>query len=248
ELTTLIARRHLADIVAGREGAALMQRVLPSYLPNQRWFAAVVLRKVSEVLPTGELQKCAFILPPALREKEKYDLIVLDQQAASYGMRRLVASFFLKDFLKCEVGFERKDITGTFIYQSQAWVTRKKDIWPVEDIARFNERTVEAVQARIVDVGAFAQEVIQDPDEQAEYLVHMKREGLRELTFEPDPEVRRRWTKYAWFKGDEDLQLRIRSEAVGEGKTLHWELDEATNTYLVIIRTVNWEPFLKKGR
>ncbi|MDY6813041.1 MAG: maltose alpha-D-glucosyltransferase [Pseudomonadota bacterium] len=40
ELTTLIARRHLADIVAGREGAALMQRVLPSYLPNQRWFAA----------------------------------------------------------------------------------------------------------------------------------------------------------------------------------------------------------------
>ncbi len=40
ELTTLIARRSLADIVAGREGAALAQRVLPSYLPNQRWFAA----------------------------------------------------------------------------------------------------------------------------------------------------------------------------------------------------------------
>lgn len=207
----------------------------------------IVLRRVPEILPTGELQKCAFIVPPDLRKAKGHDLVVLDQQAASYGMRRPVASFFLKDFLKCEVGFERKEQTSTFIYQSQAWVTQKEDTWPTEDVALFMERTVEAVRAPIVDVAAFAQEVIQDPDEQEQYLAHMKREGLRELTFEPDPEERERWTRYTWFRGDDDLQLRIRSEAIGEGKTLHWRLDEATNTYVVTISTANWESFLKKG-
>ncbi len=207
----------------------------------------VVLRRVPEILPSGELQKCAFILPSNLREERGYDLIVLDQQAARYGMRRLVASFFLKDFLQCRVGFEKKEQTRAFIYQSQAWVGRKEDTWPIEDIAYFRRRTIGAVQAHVVDVTAFAQEVIQDPDEQEEYLAHMKREGLEELTFEPDPEERERWTEYAWFRGDDGLQVRIKSEAIGEDKTLRWVFDEATNTYIVTIRTANWGSFLRRG-
>jgi len=177
----------------------------------------VVLRRVPEVLPTGELQKCAFIVPLNLREERGYDLIVLDQQIARYGMRRLVASFFLKKFLQCKVGFQREEETRTFIYQSQAWVTKKEDTWPVQEIVRFKQRAIEAAQARVVDVTAFAQEVVSDPVEQDEYLAHMKREGLDELTFEPDPEERKRWTEYAWFRGDDDLLVRIRPEAVGEG-------------------------------
>ena len=207
----------------------------------------VVLRRVPEILPSGELQKCAFILPPTLREEIGYDLIVLDQQAARYGMKRLVASFFLKDFLQCKVGFEKTEKTRTFIYQSQAWVNRKKDAWPIDDVTYFKQRTIEAVQAHVVDVTAFAQEVIQDPDEQDEYLTHMRREGLEEFTFEPDPTEREHWTGYTWFRGDDGLQVRIRSEAIGEGKTLQWVFDEPTNTHIVTIRTTNWEHFLKRG-
>jgi hypothetical protein len=207
----------------------------------------VVLRRVPDVLPTGELQKCAFILPPDLREERGHDLIVLDQQAARYGMRRLVASFFLKNFLQCKVGFEKEDQTHTFIYQSRAWVSQKEATWPTEDVVYFKQRTIDAVQAHVVDVTAFAQEVIKDPDEQDEYLAHMRREGLEELTFEPDPAERMRWTEFAWFRGDDGLQVRIKSEAIGEDKTLHWELDGATNTYFVTIRTANWERFLRRG-
>jgi len=207
----------------------------------------VVLRRVPEILPSGELQKCAFILPPNLREERGYDLIILDQQVARYGMRRLVASFFLKDFLRCKVGFEKEDQTHTFIYQSRAWISQMKATWPIEDIIYFKGRTIKAVQAHVVDVTAFAQEVIQDPDEQDEYLAHMRREGLEELTFEPDPAERKRWTEYAWFRGDDGLWVRIKSEAVGEDKTLHWVFDEPTNTYIVTIRTTNWERFLKRG-
>jgi hypothetical protein len=207
----------------------------------------VVLRRVPDVLPTGELQKCAFILPPDLREGRGYDLIVLDQQAARYGMRRLVASFFLKNFLQCKVGFEKEDQTRTFVYQSQAWISQKEATWPTEDIIYFKQRTIDAVQAHVVDVTAFAQEVIKDPDEQDEYLAHMRREGLEELTFEPDPAERRRWTEYAWYRGDDGLQVRIRSEAIGENKTLHWVFDDTTNTYVVTVRTANWEPILRRG-
>ena len=205
----------------------------------------VILRRVPDVLPTGGLQKCAFILPSVLRKK--YDLLVLDQQTGRHGAKKPVASFFLKKFMKCEVGFERKEGTQVFVLQSQAWVTQKKDTWPTEDIALFKERTIEAVRANIIDVVAFAHEMIQDPDEQEEYLTHVRQKGLRELTFEPDPEERNRWTRYTWFKGDDDLQVKIRSEAVGEDRTLDWVLDKTTNTYVVTIRTANWEPLLKRG-
>lgn len=207
----------------------------------------VVLRRVREVLPAGELQKCCFVLPAHLRQARGYDLIVLDQQAARYWMRRLVASFFLEDFLRCEVGFESTEKTRTFIYQSHNWVSQREGVWPDQDVAYFKRRIIESAQARQVDAAALAQETIADAAEQDEYLEYLRGSGLDELTFEPDPAETQSWAQFAWYKGDDDLQVRIRRDAVGEGRTLDKTFDEATNTHVVTIRTTNWIPTLRRG-
>ncbi len=85
----------------------------------------ITLKRVKDVIPTGELQKCAFVLPHELRN-ENLHLKVLDQQAARYGIRRLVASFFLHDFLQCKVLINPSDQTRIFLYGSLGLVKRKR--------------------------------------------------------------------------------------------------------------------------
>lgn len=208
----------------------------------------VVLERVPEVLPTSELQKCAFILPANLRQERRHDLIVLDQQTARYGIRRPVASFFQAGFLHCRTGLHPKEQTRLFIYQSQAWIDQRKEELPAEDVERFKHRTTEVVEGNVVDVTTFAQEVLPDPVIQDEYLGFIQEKGLESLTFEPDPQEREKWTGYTWFRGDDGLEIRIRSEAVGRGQTLNWERDPATNSVTVSIRTTSWEEFLKRSR
>ena len=208
----------------------------------------VVLERVPEVLPTIELQKCAFILPASLRQESTYDLIVLDQQAARYGIRRPVASFFQTSFLQCKTGLRPKEQTHLFIIQSQAWIDQHRADLSLQEVELFKQRLPEAVQANLVDVTAFALELLADPALQENYLSYLQKKGLDELTFEPDPQEREKWANYSWFQGDDELQVRIRSNAVGDGRTLSWRKDESTNTYIVTIRTTNWEEFLKRSR
>jgi nucleoid-associated protein YejK len=209
----------------------------------------IVLRRVPDVLPTGELQKCAFILPHKLREERGYDLRVLDQQAARFGARRLVASFFVTSFLQCKIGLNRKDKTLTFLYGSYEWAGQKKAQWSAEDTERFRRRAAVSIQDNVVDVTDFAQAIIPEPEEQEEYLEFMRDQGLEDLTFESDPDERRRLTQYRWFEGDHGLQVRIEAEAaIGPDSILHYEKDEGTNTWTITIRTTRWEETFKKGR
>lgn len=208
----------------------------------------VVLRRVPGVFPTGELQKCCFILPETLRQGRRHDLIVLDQQAARYYVQRIVASFFLSDFLNCEVGFDSADVTQAFILHSHDWVAQKEGVWSADDLARFRRRVVGSAADHLVDAAQLAEEIVSDAGERDEYLDHLRAKGLRELTFEPDPTEGERWARYCYFKGDDDLEIRIRKDAVGAGNTLEWTRDSATNKHIVTIRTANWVPTLRRGR
>ena len=144
-----------------------------------------VLRRVLNALPRGDLQKCAFILPPNLREERGHDLKVLDQQAARYGARRLIASYFVVDFLQCKLGLDRGDRTRTFVYGSYEWLAGKKEQWSKEDIERFKRRVMNSLQDAVVDATSFAAAVIRKPHEQDEYLKYLREQGLEDLTFEP---------------------------------------------------------------
>jgi hypothetical protein len=133
----------------------------------------VILRRVPNVLPSGELQKCAFVLPVALREQRKYDLIVLDQQTARYGIRRLVASFFSNTFLQCKVNLNREDKTIIFVTGSRNWLSQRESEWPEADIRQFHTQLNTTLQNQTIDAAAFANAVIPKSEDQEDYLDYM---------------------------------------------------------------------------
>ena len=200
----------------------------------------IVLRRVPNVLPRGELQKCAFIVPRSQRKAQKYDLKVLDQQAVRYGARRIAATFFVTDFLQCQVGLNRADRTWVFASASHEWASRK-DEWPDEQIDQFKQRVGEALQDNVVDASSFAAAVIPKPEDQDDYLEHLRASGLVDLTFEPDPQERQKLTQHVHFEGAHGLRVRIEADEVGEGKTLEYHRAPGGEGWVVTIRTTHWE-------
>jgi hypothetical protein len=198
----------------------------------------IVLQRVPNVLPRGELQKCAFLVPRSLREEQGYDLKVLDQQAVRYGGQRIVATFFVSDFLQCKVGLNRADRTWVFATASHEWVARK-DEWPAEEVDQFKKRVGETLQDNVVDATSFAAAVIPEPQDQDEFLEHLRDRGLEDLTFEPDPKERQRLTPEPYFEGDHRLRVRIESDAVGEDKALDYHMSPG-GEWIVTIRTTHW--------
>jgi hypothetical protein len=209
----------------------------------------VVFNLVRDIFPTKELQKCAFIVPGKLRKKLKYDLIVLDQQTARFGSRRPVASFFQTGFLSCKTDLNSKEQTSLFINQSRNWIEQNKVAIPSGDVERFIQQVNVIADANEVDVDAFAEAVLSNPSDQDAYIDHLKENGLENLKFTPDPKELENWTGYSWFSGDDALEVRIRTDAIGKDRTLYAAKDpNDPNVTVVTIRTINWDPILKRGR
>jgi hypothetical protein len=200
-----------------------------------------ILRRVPDVLPAVELQKCAFILPQTRAEELGYDLRVLDQQAARYGASRLVASFFIKNYLECEVNLNARDRTLTFVNESSRWIDRQEGIWEKDEIDRFKRLAFEFLEADTLDVTAFSNSAIAQPDDQDDYLEWVVERGLDELAFEPDLEIRVKYTEYIWFLGDYGLKVRISPEGIEDGGILTIDRDEHLNLYRITINTIRWD-------
>ena len=198
-----------------------------------------VLRSVPDVLPSGELQKCAFILPLALRKERGHDLKILDQQIGRYGARRMVASFFTQDFLACRVGLNQADATRVLVYGSFDWIRQKEGLWASPDIEQFKNAVTNAIREPLVDAANLATSLITNDTERDDYLGHLRREGLEELVFEPDLGISSRF-RYVHFEGDNGLKVRIEAGAFSEGKTLVYETDPDTNVTTVTIKTIRW--------
>lgn len=200
----------------------------------------MVLKQVRDVMPIGALQKCAFILPEASRKKRR-DLIVLDQQQAHYGTTQVVASFFSKDFLQCEVGFTPAEATRAFLDASSAWIDTKKDEWAPTDVQGFRENLQTTLQRKTVSIVNFAQTQIEKEADQKDYLDNvlgtLKARGFHDRVFKPPPNLATRPVMLQ-LEGDEGLRLRIRSDAVGAGRTLTYQYDQATATWNILINTM----------
>ena len=200
----------------------------------------MVLRLVPEVLPTGqdELQKCAFILPQALRTARGYDLKVLDQQNRRYGIREAVATFFSEGFLQCKIALNPAEMTMQFVVKTQRWLKRRTLEWSNEDRTRAQTQIYQRIQQEQVDVTDYARSVIAEPEQQEAYLGYLRQQGVEDLTFEPDAQQRQRLTEYAVFEGDEGLQIRIRAEAVS--RMITCAQDQASGERVITIRTTSW--------
>jgi len=197
----------------------------------------LILKQVRDVMPIGELQKCAFILPESLRKKR--DLIVLDQQQGGYGSRRMVASFFSEKFLQCKVGFNEREMTETFITASYDWIDSKKLGWTEKLRQGFKDSLKTALKERTVRVVRFAEEVIKDPAEQQEYIEKLRSESL-DLTFKRD-KVTADKPPIVQYVGDNNLRVRINRDEIGPGRMLQARKDKATQLWTITIKTAKWK-------
>jgi hypothetical protein len=205
---------------------------------NGRWRA--VLRQIEEAIASGqELQKCAFVLPPALRKKKKHHLKVLDQQNRRYGVRASVASFFSQNFLQCRIPLNRVEQNVVFVRVTKRWLRQNARDWPKEERARAEAGIAAQLQQPQVDVIAYAQSAIASDEQREGYLETLREEGLEDFSFPSDPRQRRKLTDYAEFEGDEELHIRVRAEAVK--RMLHCEQDPATGETVITIRTTQWQ-------
>jgi len=198
----------------------------------------IVLKYLNNVLPIGELQKCAFILPQPLRTQYR-DLLVLDQQSGSYGAPRPVASFFSSKFLECRIELLESEKTKIFYLKGLDWVNPKKGVWPEDEIIRFKEHLLAALKGHIIDVEAFAKIAIKDIAEQEDYIRWMQDKLPYAMVFKPDSTFLST-EEYTIIEGDNDLRIRIKASAVGPDKTLSYKLNKATGVHTITIKTAHW--------
>lgn len=210
----------------------------------------MILLKPVVVLPTGYLQKCAFILPKSLRRSKEHrraDLYVLDFQVGNTGSQQIeVSSFFSRKFLHCRLDLTRGDLTAAFIRGNHDWVSRKKDQWPEKDIIRFEEQTQATVRDEQVDLTQFAVSVIPETIEQEEYVRYMQeKKGITSLVFKPDPAKRAALQRFTWFEGENGLLVRVSTEA----KDTILKVEKLPQQpYEVTIRTSTWTQMYGKSR
>ena len=200
----------------------------------------VVFEPVQDVLPTGELQKCAFVLPPGLSKGLGHDLTVLDQQLARYGARRQMASFFTEDFLQCDVGLNREDKTNAFVYGSREFALDKEE-WTKEQVEEFHRAVDSHVQGPEVDVERVARQFVpkKDQDSYVNFLKEQKQ--LTDLVFKPDDKRAKRLTRYVWFEGVHGLKVRIDPRHIGPRRTLYHKYNARTGKHEITIRTITWK-------
>lgn len=210
----------------------------------------IILRRVPNVLPNSELQKCAFILPQDSRTNKRH-LIVLDQQTARRGAMRMVATFFVSKFLQCRVDLNKKEKTNAFVVGSFDFSGSKKGVWTEEQREKLDAAVATALESDSVDVELVARTAISNPDEQEEYIKYirsqMQGDGFEDLVFETDPDARNQ-QDYFVVEGDNELKIRVRADAVGANKTLEFQKDEATNTHIATVRTVGWKAGRVRGK
>jgi nucleoid-associated protein YejK len=200
----------------------------------------IAFRRIGQIVLTGEAQKSAFIADINTRKSLGYDLRVLDLQTTGYGMRRQVASYFVHDFLHCEVGLNRREKTSAFILGSYEWLIKKQSEWPQKDLERFRERVLQVVQNNLIDLSEFAEGVIIDPSERDEYLEYMlKQQRLDELTFEPDPSARDQLTRFTEIVADDGIRIRVPTRILEKGEIIQISAQDAIGQHTITIRTNN---------
>lgn len=205
----------------------------------------ILLERVDGVLPQGELQKCAFVLPVSHRESARCDLVVLDQQQQNYGGQRQVASFFLHDFLNCVRELNRRDLTKEFYRHVNGWADSKIDAWEPETIEQLKEAGRNAIGAAQIDAIEFANQQFEDNVERDQFIDSFKERlerlgSISNLVFQPDPEISRRLVRYRTYEGDYGLRVRVEARDDLPDDLIEMEGKDEQNRHIVTLRTITW--------
>jgi hypothetical protein len=197
----------------------------------------IVLRRIGDVLTDTRLQKCAFILPPTVRDDDAGHVIVLDLQTERRNTGRWAASYFVQKFLDCTVGLSSEEQIETFIYESDAWIDGQG--WDEAVKLHVKDQVVAATYNPRVDIVAFADQVIDAAADREAYLDHLRDKGLNDLSLRLDPTRKRRLAEFVTFEGDNELRLRVKRADYGLGRRVAPTVN-ADGSVTIQFRTARW--------
>lgn len=209
----------------------------------------IALEQVEDVLPSGELQKCAFVLPLSLRGEAGCDLLVLDQQSQDTGGNRQVATFFIDEFLFAERDLSSDDLTRGFLRHVDSWSQSqlRTGHWTSEQSDQFRLSAVDAVQTqKLLDIPAFATENLNDAELEKTFVEELSSKlstigRVTNLVFPPSQQIRNQLQKSRTYKGDFGLKVILPSNLNVGSDLIKQEYDPATNTFVITIRTSMWQ-------
>lgn len=204
----------------------------------------IVFKPVGGVMPTGELQKCAFVLPEKKGKTSRIDLLVLDQQVTPYGGHRLASSFFTERFLRCEPVLNAADRNRAFIAGSQLFAENSD--WSDEQRNEFQDGLEQVTKQPRINVVHFSDTFV-PTGQQDEYLDFLRsKQGLSQFVFRRDPDVTEKLTRYLEFRGDAGLKVLVESHQADQ--ILNAVQDPATGEWTVTIRTAQWKKRFKSRK
>jgi nucleoid-associated protein YejK len=209
----------------------------------------IVLRREADVLPVNDLQKCAFIVPENIRTDRNH-LTVLDLQNARRGAMQMVAGFFSKDFLQCQLGLSSAEQTTAFITAALDFKGSKQAAWENEKGQQFVASAMAVLENNRIDVEEFAQSVIESDEEKEEFIQtvrqKMQTDNFGDLIFQPDRTYQTQ-QQLMVIEGDNELRISVLASEVGVDKAVQIETD-AANRHLIKIRTNHLKQKIKHGK
>lgn len=162
-----------------------------------------------QALPgTGQkIKKAAFIKP--IRDKEKFDLLVLDLQNKRKIDEEYGDNYFINNFLGCNVVSENRYETKMFINSTEYWIRQNLGENPVKSLKVREKLRERLFNDEKIDVDSFCDEVFNEEEKQ-NYKVFIA--GAVPEVFEVDDTYVDKKLKKIRLKLDNSIDLYIPEE------------------------------------
>ncbi len=184
------------------------------------------------------IQKAAFIKP--IREKQRYDLMVIDKQRKSKDEEEYGANYFISNFLGCSIISNERDMTKTFLKAAENWT--RSNI--VEDADKA-ERIRTAVKLKLkeeekINIDEFSNELFkEEPEAKNNFASFVKGHGL-----EDEVAIDKQWVekklKRVRLKIDKDIDLYINEEAYHDNTKFEIQRNGDGSINMIIKHVINY--------
>ncbi len=204
----------------------------------------IKIEKKANVIPTGVLQKFAYIYPCEKETGEKkkgenYGLKVLDFQQRRVGEFSPIASFF-STFLGCKILMNPQQLTLAAIQIfSQIMEKMRSKLGDIQT-DNFLDELFKALQQGFFDAVVLVDKSI-PKKEDAKTILEAIKKKLPTLVFKPEMPKGMMLTSKTVFFGECGLKVEINSDCVGSDNVLNYEWNQDKTECIVTIKTSYWE-------
>lgn len=197
------------------------------------------LKEQSDMLPRSSkrIQKAAFIKP--IREKDSFNLYVLDKQGKKTDEDEYGSNYFINNFLGCSIVINERDNTKQFIRGAETFIRRNfcEDASTAEKIRSAVRNTL--TKNEKINIEEAADELFKDvPDAKDSFKMFMTANCEEE--FIVDPIYVEKKLKKVHLKIDKDIDLYINDESYKSVDKFEIKRNGDGSINLVIKNVINY--------